>query len=143
MKPSRSSSTNHFLKRQLGFTLLEVLVAFVLLSLTLGVILQIFSSGLHNVSAAKKYAQAAMLADSKLATVGTLIPLEEGEQSGEDNTFRWHMTIQPYLDPDQPPLPADNGYQLFSVVIDVRWQQGVQEPELRFSTLRLGSMHEQ
>ena len=33
--------------RQRGFTLLEVLIAFVLLSLTLGVILQIFSGGLR------------------------------------------------------------------------------------------------
>lgn len=142
MKPNRPTTTDRRLSLQLGFTLLEVLVAFVLLSLVLGVILQIFSSGLRNVSAAKHYARAAIIADSKLAMVGTLVPLEEGESTGAEGEYTWRIIIKPHHEEEQSSRPAYTSYQLYSVVIQLHWQQGVHEPELQFSTYRLGASNE-
>ena len=61
MKPSNPTERVRKSGRQRGFTLLEVLVAFALLGLTLGVILQVFSGGLHNAAEAGNYIQAAII----------------------------------------------------------------------------------
>lgn len=50
-----------------GMTLIEVLVAFVVLSVTMAAILQIFSGGMRNARLADSYSRAVFLAESKLA----------------------------------------------------------------------------
>ena len=53
-----------------GFTLLEVLIAFAVLAVMLVPILQIFGGGLGVTQTARGYAEAALLARSKLAELG-------------------------------------------------------------------------
>ncbi len=80
-----------------GFTLLEVLVAFMILTISLGVLLQIFGGGLDNLSTSEKQAAATMLARSKLAAVGIEEPLYIGRTDGEtDEGFRWQVTVSAY-----------------------------------------------
>lgn len=95
-----------------GFSLLEVLVAFVILGLVLGALMEIFSGGLRNVGLAGEYQHATLLGQSKLATVGIELPLKEGESNGDfDSTYRWQISIRPYQDTQlevagQPAGPA-------------------------------------
>lgn len=63
---------------QRGFSLLEVLVAFAILSIALGVLLQIFATGMRNVGLSEEYSQAALYAESILAAYGREAPLAEG-----------------------------------------------------------------
>lgn len=87
--------------RQQGFSLLEVLVAFVILSLTLGVLYQVFATGLRNSALSEEYTHAALHAESVLAGLGIETPLEEGEQQGEiDERYHWRVTISLYQDED-------------------------------------------
>jgi general secretion pathway protein I len=139
MNPGNSSQADSRARRQQGFTLLEVLIAFVLLSLTLGVILQIFSGGLRNAAAAAHYTKAAIVADSKLAMLGAEFPLVEGEMSGEDGSYVWRMTIKPDVETYELDTPTVSRYQLYSVNLVVRWRHGIREPVLQFTTYRLGS----
>lgn len=91
-----------------GFSLLEVLVAFVILALVLGTLMEIFSGGLRNVGLAGEYQRAVLLGQSKLAAVGIESPLAEGESQGEfDPTYRWQISIKPFQE-DQvaPGVPA-------------------------------------
>lgn len=82
---------------QRGFSLLEVLVAFAILAITLGVIMRIFSMGLRNVTVGEDYTRAILLAQSKLAALGVEEPLQPGEQTGAfDEGYRWHVMVQPY-----------------------------------------------
>lgn len=85
-----------------GFTLLEVLVAFAILALSLAAILQSFSAGFHGLNRAEGYAAAVMHARSKLAEVGSVLPLESGESQGAfDNGFTWSVAIsRRETDPD-------------------------------------------
>ena len=124
--------------RQQGFTLLEILVAFVLLSMTLGVILQIFSGGLQNTAAAGHYAQAAIFADSKLAMLDSESPLVEGETHGAEGNYNWRMTIEPYQDTDDLNKLTTGRYQLYTINLRIQWQHGAHQPELEFKTYRLG-----
>ena len=64
-----------------GMTLIEVLVAFVVLSVTMAAILQIFSGGMRNARLADSYSRAVFLAESKLAAAGIERPLVPGEEA--------------------------------------------------------------
>lgn len=77
-----------------GFSLLEVLVAFAILALMLGVLLGIFGRATQTTIAAAQYAQAATLAESLLNRVGDDIALEAGALSGKtESGFDWELTL--------------------------------------------------
>ncbi len=71
-----------------------MLIAFAILGLSLAAILQSFSAGFRGLDRAESYAAAVMHARSKLAEVGTALPLEPGETQGVfDNGFAWRVAI--------------------------------------------------
>ncbi len=117
-----------------GFTLLEILVALSILAVALGAILQSFSSGLRSLGAAEAHALALMHARSQLATVGTLIPLEPGEQTGGAGKFEWTVSVRRFEPPDGNPAvdPALVPYQLD---VTVTWPGGGQ---VGLTTIRVG-----
>jgi general secretion pathway protein I len=83
-----------------GFSLLEILVAFVLLALAMSILMQIFSTSLNGATIADHYAKATMLAESKLASAGVEDTLKEGTIGGTfDDTFAWQVEIKPYSEP--------------------------------------------
>ena len=97
MKSCRYAGSVH--RNTKGFSLLEVLVAFTLFAVALGVIMQIFSRGVNGATLADRYAKAAMYAESKLATTGLEEALKEGTSSGKfDEDFAWQVTVKPYTD---------------------------------------------
>jgi general secretion pathway protein I len=122
-----------------GFSLIEVLVAFVILALTLSVVMRIFSGGLRNVAHADDYSRAVLLAESRLAEL-SVQPLE-GEARGEfDKRFRWRSTVRPWVDgagasgAEAPPLPV----RLMEIEVRVAWgDEGVSPREISLSTLQL------
>jgi general secretion pathway protein I len=80
-----------------GFSLLEILVAFSILALSLGVLMQIFGNAARNAGLAHDQARATTLAQSLLANAGVGLPLVEGENKGTfDDRMHWTVTIIPY-----------------------------------------------
>ena len=104
-----------------GFSLLEVLVAFTLFAVALGVLMQIFSRGVNGAALAEHYAKAAMHAESKLAAVGLEEAIKEGTTSGKfDDDYAWQVTIKAYTDPaprDQTALDFEKQHfaQLYEI----------------------------
>jgi general secretion pathway protein I len=85
--------------RQAGFSLLEVLVAFVILALSMGVIMRLFSTSLRNIDKTDRRAVAALLAQSALATLGVDEPLSEGELTGEGTEgYRWRARVTRHIE---------------------------------------------
>lgn len=126
--------------RQRGFTLIEVLVAFAILSLSLGVMMQLFSTGLRNVALAEQYSRATALAESQLASVGVEEPLSAGQQSGEfPDGYRWQVDVQPYSSPEE----QDSGVTellpvaAYRVDVTVLWSEGSKDRSVTLTTLRL------
>ena len=81
-------------RRASGFTLLEVLVAFTILAVLLTALIQAFSQGLRASTVAEERATAVLVARSIMAEVGSSIPLEESEQSGDlEDGLGWRLII--------------------------------------------------
>lgn len=121
-----------------GMTLIEVLVAFVVLSVTLAVILQIFTGGMRNARLADSYSRAVFLAESKLAAVGVERPLLAGDDAGQMVDMQWHVNVQPMDDggaADRLLLPS----RLYQVSVRVAWNEGGHDRQILLESLRLGS----
>ena len=119
-------------------TLIEVLVAFVILSLAMGVIMQIFSGGMRNARLAEGYSRAVFLAESRLAAVGLEQPLVAGEVVGQlPPDLRWRVTIIPYDDggvADQLLMSQ----RLYQVRVRVSWGDEGRQRQVELGSLRLG-----
>ncbi len=119
-----------------GFTLVEVLAAFVILALALAVLLPGFATGMRSLVTADDYATATLLAQSRLELVGRAEPVQAGASTGAfDERFRWQLEIAPL-----PELHADESVplQAYSVVLTVAWEAGSAERTVTLQTLRLG-----
>ena len=73
-----------------GFTLLEVLVAFAILSVAIVASIQGFAQGLRLLRTAGDHQQAILIADQKIREIVT--PMEE-QKSGTEGPFTWERTI--------------------------------------------------
>jgi general secretion pathway protein I len=107
-----------------GFTLLEVLVALVVLATTVVAVLQLFGGGLRLARTAGDHADAALLASAKLAELDPG-PLTEGATDGTEGPYRWTRRVT--LDPTLLPIEADTletaRIRLARVNVEVRWGQ--------------------
>ena len=125
-----------------GFTLLEVLVAFTLLALVLGVVLQIFSGGMRTAEIARNHSVGALLAESKLAGIGIEEPLVEGQQTGVfDNGFRWYSSVERYQEQDGGKTEEEQIVP-YLVALTVEWGSGRTGGSVTLTTLRLGTASE-
>jgi len=125
--------------RTQGFTLLEVLVAFTILALVLGALLQVFSGGLRTAEIARNHAVGALLAKSKLAAIGIEEPLVAGERTGTfDNGYRWHYSVDPYQEQDGA-QEEQQEFVPYRLVLTVEWGPAGSGGSLTLTTLRLGS----
>ena len=129
---------------QRGFSLLEILVAFSILALSLGVLMQIFSGSLRNADVTRDQAQAVVLAQSLLASAGVEATLVPGESAGVmDDKFRWLLRVSSFVEEPRhaeteamrSPLPLD----LWEVAVRVAWGGDSRLPEraLTLTTLRV------
>ena len=97
--------------RQGGFTLIEVLVALTILSISLSVLLAVFMQGLDRAGESRNEAAARSLAQSLLAQAQTSSNPSLGDSAGESTGLMWHLRIAPYG----------------SVADRAAWQEGVGE----------------
>ncbi len=125
-----------------GFTLLEVLVAFTITALALGVVFQTYGRGAHAMAAAAHYSRAVTLADSLLAVAGVEEELAPGEVAGEsEDGFRWVRTTSEHVDIEiVDEGPQSQGVSAWEVEVEVSWNQGQRSRSLQLATLRLGTL---
>jgi general secretion pathway protein I len=120
-----------------GFTLIEVLVALTILSLTLSIIFSVFSVGLRGRRAAEEYEQATLLAESKLDSIGIDEPVQEGNTVGRFNDrFWWKTVVAPYHEEGRNEA-KDLLSRPLLVTVTVSWGDPGDEKSVTLTTLRL------
>lgn len=124
-----------------GFTLLELLLAFVVFALSFATVLEILSGTLRNTVRARQYTEAALTAQSVMGQVGLEIPLEVGTRAdGEHGDYRWQLEIYEYLNEDtvlgSPDLAELTGIELIEIDLVVSWGSPPRDQSRTFSTVK-------
>jgi len=120
-----------------GFTLMEVLVALAILSLSLGVLLAIFSQSLDRAHKNQLAMEARVLAQALLDQSVAEHDLRPGERrGGRRDGLSWTVSIKPFGTANQK---ANWRVSLIEVGVDVAWRNGENLHSFELKTLRLAS----
>ena len=118
-----------------GFTLVEALIAFAILAISMVALLQSFATGLRSLGISEAYSVAMMHARSKLAEFGNPIPLEAGEEAGElDDRFSWRAVVADYDPGETTGRVLGEPLKIYSVAVTVTWDGN---REVTLTTLRI------
>ena len=130
-------------RRQSGFTLIELIAAFVIFAIGFGILLEVLGDSIRTTRQAQQATQAALYAQSLLDVQGIGEPLKEGGSSGDfDDTYHWQLSVvrfqpqgavgsammQAMATPGQP--------ELFQLELVVSWGNQYLQHHARFVTLR-------
>jgi general secretion pathway protein I len=129
-----------------GVVLLEVVIAFVIAALALGVLYQGSLAGLHATRTAARYEQALSRARSRLIIAEHGSPLIAGDLQGDDGGgFRWHLHVTPIdaaavrpFDPVGLRHEPDYQLTLYAVSVWVSWDDFGTERSVRLDTQQIG-----
>ena len=118
-----------------GFSLLEMLVALVILSLSLGALYQGATRAIQNTSVADQYTRAVMLAESMIAT-SNYVTAERASISGEFEIYTWEARSWPadISDNNEADAPV-NGQPLQYLSVTVTWPGGKSDRQLELLTV--------
>lgn len=126
-----------------GFTLLEVLIAFVIAALALGVLFEGAAGGLRSVRSAGAYEQAVARAKSHMAVIGHGQALSPGAASGDDGSgFKWRTRIAQAAAARKSP-PEDNpgapavAFALYDVAVSIDWTEAGRPRSVTLQTRRM------
>ena len=123
-----------------GFSLLEVLVAFVILALVATALFRLFGGALGNAGIAEDASRAVLVAQSRLDAARTELRSDSGAEG--DGRIAWTTRVEPWEAPDAPaaagaatPMLAT---QLYRVSVEVRYPgAGGRERTLALATLKV------
>jgi general secretion pathway protein I len=104
-----------------GFTLLEVLVAMIILSLAVVTMIQLSSQGLRLVKLSGDLQEATRLID-RIARATEV--RGEGVDGGQEGPFTWERRIAVVTVPKELASASGPSIELFSLSIAVRWGSG-------------------
>ena len=133
-----------------GFSLIEVLAAFVILALVATALFRVFSGSLRNASAADEWSRALLLAESQLDIAASVQPLKETTERGSDasGAMQWETRVVAYSPPDTSPdleqAAQMLGTRLYRVTTDVKFPGVVKgERTLSLATVKLAPRNTQ
>ena len=121
-----------------GFTLLEVLIAMMILTISLVAIFQLFSGGLQSARLSDGYTRAIFHARAKMEETLLADRLMVGETEGViEEDYGWRLSI----DPDEPGegsgVLSKSMETLFHVTVDIVWTDGERERTFTIQTLHM------
>ena len=133
-------------RRARGFSLIEVLAAFVILALFATSLFGLFSGALGNASAADDWSRALLVAQSRLATAAAAQPLAAASDNGteDEGRIRWESRVAPWdppeVDPELARISEALTTRLYRIEVDVRFP-GIAggERTLSLATVRLAA----
>ncbi len=113
-----------------GFSLLEVLVAFAIMAMSLGLIYRVAGGSARNVSDVAQSQQAAWLAESVLSSRNSLL-VDGWNEDGATAGFKWQVRSIPY----NSGVNTVQAVPLHQVRLTIRWAGGERPGQLEVLTL--------
>lgn len=102
--------------RQNGFSLIEVLVAFSIMAMSLAAIYNIIGTNVRSAQAVDKQYRAVVLAEGLLARFDSAPKGGSSESGGTEDGYRWNVATQ-LIPSSVEPSP----FALYQLRIDVEW----------------------
>ncbi|WP_313302358.1 type II secretion system protein [Diaphorobacter sp.] len=114
-----------------GFSLLELLVAFAIMAISLGVLYRATGSSVRTVGDLDVRQQATSVAESTLNRVDG-VPATGLNESGTVGALAWQLQSRPY----ESSLNSPQAVKLHEVLIQVSWTERGESRHLELTTLR-------
>lgn len=139
--PLQENPESNSLRNEQGFSLLEVVVALMIMAGGFLAVLNLFSGSVRSVDFSGQYLKAVTLANSKMNEL-EIQNFTADDNSGNfvnDENYRWEVDISPY---DSDLNNEKSGIQLQKILLKVLWNDDGQTRNIELATLRLeGQTH--
>lgn len=117
-----------------GFSLLEVLVATVLMGLVLVVLLKVFSTSLRAQEASQAHARALIVAEKVLGEYLSIREMKAGQYQGTEGRYAYRVSIDPQYELSDRNSEARLNCYLLQVT--VFWKEAGRAKSLELKTIR-------
>lgn len=134
--PLQVNPESSSLKNEQGFSLLEVVVALMIMAGGFLTVLNLFSGSVRSVDFSGQYLKAVTLANSKMNELeiqNFTVEDSSGNFKNEKN-YRWEVDISPY---DSDLNNQESGIQLQKILLKVLWNDDGHTRNIEIATLRL------
>ena len=134
--PLQENPESNSLKNEQGFSLLEVVVALMIMAGGFLAVLNLFSGSVRSVDFSGQYLKAVTLANSKMNELeiqNFTVDDSSGNFKNEEN-YRWEVDISPY---DSDLNNEESGIQLQKILLKVLWNDDGHTRNIELATLRL------
>ena len=134
--PLLENPESNSLKNEQGFSLLEVVVALMIMAGGFLAVLNLFSGSVRSVDFSGQYLKAVTLANSKMNELeiqNFTVDDSSGNFKNEEN-YRWEVVISPY---DSDLNNEESGIQLQKILLKVLWNDDGHTRNIELATLRL------
>jgi general secretion pathway protein I len=124
--------------------LLEVLIAFAIVAVSLAALMRATGFGIAAVHTSSRYEDALSRARSHLAGLSAGVETLPDARAGDDGDgFRWRLDVRPYELPrvaTTGPAPAATP-MLYRVAVTISWTEGATTHSVTLTSNRLGMLH--
>ncbi len=117
-----------------GFTLLEVLVAMVILSIALAAIFELFSANLRGIATSDDYSDAVMIAESKIREI---LDDDNPEERAWTETVNNKYRIDAVVNSAENERTENLQVKLLEISLTVFWTKDSKERRLDLKTLKM------
>ena len=127
------------MRRERGFTLLEVLVAFIIAAAALAAVFSGGLGGLRAAAVSARYTEAVSRAQSHLASASVGDALTASDRQGDEgNGFHWHVRVEPAMTAAAPPGPirGTRVLTLYIVRASISWSEDERTRSVELDTMR-------
>ncbi len=125
-------------RRDAGFTLLEVLIAFIISGAAIAALMRAGASGLSATRTAFHYQEAVTLARSHLDVAVHAAALLPSDTQGDDGGFHWHIRVTPSattaMQPHGTAQRLGPQVTLYAVTVWIAWRDDGASRDVRLDT---------